>query len=174
MTEASGAQWCARYPTSVSLDDLVQPFQGGLESFIAALRAAGASVTVSATHRPKERAYLMHWCCRIAAGEDPKLAPAMSGVAIDWTHGGNRAAAVAAAKAMKAGYGIAYPAALVSRHTQRRAADMTVRWTGTIRVRDAHGVQVPCTQQKDIWPVGASYGVRKLASDPPHWSDDGH
>jgi len=26
----------------------------------------------------------------------------------------------------------------------------------------------------DLQTVGAAYGVNKLASDPPHWSSDGH
>jgi hypothetical protein len=57
MLERSGPQWCTRYPTSVSLEDLSQPFQGNVVRFVGALRAAGASVTVNATYRPAERAY---------------------------------------------------------------------------------------------------------------------
>jgi hypothetical protein len=26
----------------------------------------------------------------------------------------------------------------------------------------------------DLWAVGATYGVLKLPSDPPHWSSNGH
>jgi hypothetical protein len=30
------------------------------------------------------------------------------------------------------------------------------------------------TTSANLHAVGASYGVHKLASDPPHWSTDGH
>jgi hypothetical protein len=100
----------------------------------------------------------MHWCCLIAdSGQDPAAVPAMAGVEIDWTHDGDVVAARTAARAMKAAYGIAYPAALVSRHTQRRAIDMTIH-----------------NAPDDVVALGASFGVHKLLTDPPHWSDDGH
>ena len=40
---------------------------------------------------------------------------------------------------MVSGYAIQYPAVLVSRHTQRRAVDMTISWHGTLDVKDASG-----------------------------------
>ncbi|MEI9995082.1 MAG: hypothetical protein WDM91_10840 [Rhizomicrobium sp.] len=183
MTEPSGAQWCARFPTSTSLDDLVEPFRDRAKAFIAALKAAGAFVTVSATYRPAERAYLMHYACLVAGYRDtdgihrqiaPAVAPAMAGVPIDWTCGGQDALAFQRAREMVAGYGIAYPAALVSRHTQRRAVDMTIHWPETLLVQDGNGVPRRAATQQDLWPIGASFGVHKLPSDPPHWSDDGH
>lgn len=175
MLEPAGAQWCARFPTSSSIGDLVEPFRDGCSAFIAALKAAGASVTVSATYRPAERAYLMHWCCMIGdGGQDPAAVPAMAGVSIDWTCGGDRAKAKAAARAMMTGYNIAFPAALVSRHTQHRAIDMTVHWQGSISVKDHAGVAHQVAAQVDLVPIGKTFGVIKLASDPPHWSDDGH
>ena len=175
MTEPSGRAWCARFPTSTSINDLDPRFAERVASFLHALNNAGAHVDVSATYRPAERAYLMHWCCMIgAAAQDPAHVPPMAGVDIDWGHGGDRDAARSAAREMMAGYKIAYPAALVSRHTQRRAIDMTIRWKGVIHVIDARGIVHACTEQEDLWPIGASYGVIKLASDAPHWSDDGH
>jgi uncharacterized Zn-binding protein involved in type VI secretion len=33
---------------------------------------------------------------------------------------------------------------------------------------------VTIKKMSDLHAVGASYGVHKLVSDPPHWSDDGH
>jgi hypothetical protein len=130
---------------------------------------------VNATFRPPERAYLMHWCCMIAAsGQDPAAVPPLAGVDIDWAHGGDRGEAKAAAQAMMKGYGIAFPAALVSRHTQRRAVDMTVHFGGAIQVKDKTGLVRPVASQGDLVPVGKTFGVIKLASDPPHWSDDGH
>jgi hypothetical protein len=175
MLEPSGAQWCARYPTSTSLVDLAEPFRTSVSNFISALRTANGSVQVNATYRPQERAYLMHWCCMIAdSGQDPAAVPPLAGVAIDWTHGGDHAGAKAGAAAMKQGYNIAFPAALVSRHTQRRAIDMTIRFAGAIQVKNKSGLVCMVAAQADLNPIGATYGVHKLLTDPPHWSDDGH
>ena len=190
MTTPSGAQWCAQFPGSKSLDDLLPPFGASVKAFIGALTDAGAHVIVSATYRPPERAYLMHWCCRIAGYKDkqtgqlvidpPSVATPMPGVDIDWTHGGDLDAAKAAAKAMVAGYAIAYPPVLISRHTQKRAIDMTITWTGTLNAKDASGAvhAIPATatnaQNPGLIALGKSYKVIKLATDPPHWSDDGH
>lgn len=182
MTSAAWPLWCKKFPGSVALSDLVTPFRFGVIAFIDALRAAGASVSVGATYRPPERAYLMHFACLVAGYTDkdkvfhqiaPSAVKPMAGVDIDWTCGGDIAEARAACAAMVAGYQIKYPAALVSRHTQRRAIDMTVKWQGSISVLTKRGNNLPAAAQKDLIPIGATYGVMKLASDPPHWSDDG-
>ncbi len=34
-------------------------------------------------------------------------------------------------------------------------------------------IETPIKNNSDLYSVGASYGVIKLISDPPHWSDDG-
>jgi len=189
MLKPSGAEWCALYPTSTSLNDLVLPFSAGAKNFVDALRCAGADVTVTATYRPPERAYLMHWCCMIfgyrdAGGIFHQIAPhevaPYPGVEIDWTHGGDVGAARAPAVAMRAAFGIVYPAALTSRHTQRLALDMNVRWHGALAVTDARGAKHSIDDAFDgahsrkLWAVGKTYGVIKLESDPPHWSSDGH
>src|SRR3954462_6980097 len=83
----SGAAWVAKFPTSTSIADLADPFKGKADAFISALRKAGATVTISATLRPPERAYLMHWSFRIAKeGYDPAKVPVMTAVDIDWVH----------------------------------------------------------------------------------------
>lgn len=180
MSEPSGPAWCPRFPTSACLEDLVQPFQNNVGKFILALRTGGASVSIAATYRPPERAYLMHWCCMIGgSGQDPAQIPAMAGVDIDWSCGHNLAQAKAAAQAMMAKYDIQFPAALVSRHTQRRAVDMTISVpTGaTMQPQQGAAVNFPegCNgQDSRVVAIGKSFGVIKLASDPPHWSDDGH
>ncbi|HVV65433.1 MAG TPA: hypothetical protein VHC42_08175 [Rhizomicrobium sp.] len=181
MPEPSGPQWCARFPTSVSPDDLSPAFRDNVLAFISAMKRGGASVSIAATWRPPERAYLMHWCCMLAdSGQDPAAVPPMKGVAIDWTCGGDVAVARRNAAAMKKRYGIEFPAALVSRHTQRRAIDMTIRWKDTLSIRDFNGKlwridSAPRSgSNPDLIEVGATFGVIKLASDPPHWSDDGH
>src|SRR5579871_6583979 len=82
----SGVLWVAKFPTSVSLDDLAEPFRSNAKKFIAALRAAGATVSIQATLRPPQRAYLMHWSFQIAGGLDPEKAPVLAEVEIDWVH----------------------------------------------------------------------------------------
>ena len=67
-----------------------------------------------------------------------------------------------------------------SLHMEGKAIDMTINWTGELRMRDGQGqlVDVPPPRSGDInarlHQVGASYGVIKLVSDKPHWSTDGH
>jgi hypothetical protein len=159
--QPAGPDWCSQFPTSTSLDDLQQPFQENCRKFIAELEERGAVVKISATYRPPERAYLMHYCCMIAQGkQDPALVPPMAGVDIQWDLGSPEATRAACAAMMK-GYGIVFPAALVSRHTQRRAIDMTI--SGPYGMSDSA-----------LWEFGARFGVIKLVTDAPHWSTDGH
>lgn len=181
MAEVSGPQWCKRFATSNSLDDLLPPFADACRAFLSRLSRAGATVSVAATYRPVERAYLMHWCCMVGnSGQDPRGVPPMKGVSIDWTHGGSIVKARAAAQKMMAGYEIKFPAALVSRHTQRRAIDMTIGWKGSLKITDFNGQShtissgVRNGSNPQLIIVGRTFGVIKLPSDPPHWSDDGH
>jgi hypothetical protein len=62
----SGKDWVNKFPTSKSVADLDPTFGANVSKFLAALAAAGASVAINATYRPKERAYLMHYAFRIA------------------------------------------------------------------------------------------------------------
>ncbi|HCC77934.1 MAG TPA: hypothetical protein DEQ42_20075 [Shigella sp.] len=172
--EPSGPQWVNRFPNSSSISDLTPAFSASVNSFIQAIRNAGGSVRVSATYRPEERAYLMHYSWKIAReGMDPALVPEKDKVNIDWTHKGNHDAAVAAAAEMVNGYEIVFRPALTSRHIQKRAIDMTI--TGIINksMNNSAGVQILITSQSVLYEVGATYGVYKLVTDPPHWSDDG-
>src|SRR5271156_4366504 len=124
MSEPSGPQWCDRFSSSQSLDDLLPDFGDRVRAFLSELGHAGANVSVADTYRPPERAYLMHWCCMLGgSGQDPDAVPPMEGVDIDWTHGGVAPTARNAAQEMMTGYQIQFPAALDSRHTQRRAVD---------------------------------------------------
>ena len=178
--ELSGPHWVARFPTSRSLFDCKPPFLDRISKFHQALVEAGAQVKISATLRPAERAYLMHFSSKIASGKiDPRKVPPMAGVSIKWFHG-DLAKSKNAAQQMVHGYGIAFPPALHSRHTEGLAVDMTITWSGTLQIKDATGAvksigapQSGNTNQA-LHKVGASYGVIKLASDPPHWSSDGH
>jgi D-alanyl-D-alanine dipeptidase len=181
MAESSGPQWCARFASSKSLDDLVPDFSDACRAFLSQLAKAGASVSIADTYRPPQRAYLMHWCCMIGgSGQDSHAVPPMQGVNIDWTHGESMLGARDAARQMMAGYQIKFPAALESRHTQGRAIDMTIGWKGALNIRDFNGQSHAISggpqngSNPELIAVGKTYGVIKLVSDPPHWSDDGH
>ncbi|WID95149.1 hypothetical protein QO058_20430 [Bosea vestrisii] len=180
----SGAHWVSFFPTSRALDDLAQPFRDRATAFVEALRDAGASVTISATLRPPERAYLMHFAWRIAKqGLDAMIIPAMAGVPITWSHP-TPAKSLAAARAMVAAYGISpglrEPPSLNSRHTDGLAVDMTLRWTGPLTIKRSDGAIETITtgprngSNSRLIAIGQGYRVIKLLSDPPHWSSDGH
>ncbi|SFS08988.1 TrbL/VirB6 plasmid conjugal transfer protein [Dyella sp. OK004] len=175
----SSSQWVNRYPTSTSTTDLIEPFRSNVQRFITAMEAGGADVRIAATLRPPERAYLMHYAYEVAHGMDPASVPSMNGVSIDWTHldaAGHidLAASRFAAQQMVDGYGIAYPPALSSRHSEGRAIDMGITNFAGKSFTNGDGVSVRVMNQTDLVSLGSSYGVVKLPSDPPHWSDDGH
>lgn len=183
----SGPQWTNQFHASSSTDDLVEPFRGSVNSFLAALRSAGATVNIAETLRPPQRVYLMHYSyCIAREALDPSTVPAMAGVDIQWVHTDAQGnpdlpASKAAAEQMVRAYGIVFKPALTSRHTEGRAIDMHISWQGNLTIANAAGGQTaittqPCTgsENADLQAVGAAYGVHKLATDPPHWSADGH
>jgi len=183
----SGLSWVSQFPTSTSTDDLVDPFKDHVNNFIDALETAGATVTVNATLRPKERAFLMHWSFRVALeGYDPEKVPEMAGVDIDWAHRDaekkvNVSVSRSNAQQMVDGYDIAYRPVLESRHTEGKAIDMDIVWTSTeLKIKDGAGKDITIKSGSknggngELHKVGKSYEVIKLVSDPPHWSSDGH
>lgn len=190
--EASGRAWVARFPTSASVADCAQPFRDNLTAFVAALIEAGASVNIAATLRPRQRAYLMHWCWSIVRQKtDPRTIPPLDGVPIAWAHvdaQGNYdpIASVAAAEDMVEAYGMQglnVAPALASNHISGTAVDMAISWNGNLAIKRRDGSQVQIASlprtgmNPDLKAVGASYGVIKFvggASDMPHWSADGH
>jgi hypothetical protein len=130
-------------------------------------------------------------------GRDPRSVPGWPGVNINWVHrdeDGNysREASINAAQAMVRAYGIVYrPAApAASKHTEGLAVDMTITWENprntsfSVSVRNKNGqaiaVEIPAGgtynagMNRAVIEIGKTYGVIKLLSDPPHWSDDGH
>jgi hypothetical protein len=181
--DMSGTAWWranqARFPNSSAVSDLAPGFVTQVTSFIAALRKAGATVDVSATRRNKIRAYLMHYCWTIAKGTDKAAdIPAEPGCSIIWDHGDDTRSR-RAAQDMVDLFDIVFQPSLASRHIPGLAIDMTISWSGTIKVRNASGKDVALSTPVDdtnttLHGIGASYGVRKLLSDPPHWSDNGH
>lgn len=82
---------------------------------------------------------------------------------------------------MVTAYGIVSPGpAYPTNHPQRTAIDMNISWTGTLPIKDATGTEVSITttprtgaDNTDLHAVGATYGVKKLKVDPPHWSESG-
>jgi hypothetical protein len=179
----SGKAWWdanqARFPNSAALADLAPAFRDKVTRFIAALKDAGAQVSVSATRRNESRARLMNACWRIAKGSlKPRDVPPIADCAIQWDHGSD-AASRRGAQEMVDMFRIAFQPSVTSLHIKGRAIDMTIGWEGTIRVKDANGVSKSVGAPRDgsnktLHAIGASYGVIKLASDPPHWSDNGH
>jgi len=181
MAEASGPQWCARFPGSKSLEDLAEGFRGKVMAFVSAMQKGGATIAIGATYRPAERAYLMHWCWMIAnLSQSPAVVPPMAGVDIDWTHGGDISAARAAARAMVKGFELEVLPSLDSLHVQRRAVDMSIAWSVMLSIRDFDGAMHRISSaprdgnNRELGQVGASFGVIKRVGDPPHWSDNGH
>jgi hypothetical protein len=190
MATKSGTFWVTwakeHAQNSSKIEDLVEPFRSCATAFITALESAGATVDVSATKRSARRAYLFHWSWKIALGKCPaSQATSLPGVDILWDHG-NELASKRGAQEMVTGFGLAVPPksvnppATTSNHITGQAIDMDIMWTGTIKVRDRHGNLVAIPFMTDVnantslHAVGASYGVRKLATDAPHWSHDGH
>jgi hypothetical protein len=182
----SGPSWVAEFPNSKSPDKLVEPFRANAKKFLAALKDAGATVTIADTLRPPERAYLMHFAFSIAReGLNPATVPPRPGVDIQWVHpaapgvSSTKASKDAAEKMVQA-YGIAFKPALNSRHTEGKAIDMSIAWIGDLVIDKADGTSITVTSaprtgdNSSLQQVGASYGVIKLVSDPPHWSTDGH
>jgi hypothetical protein len=187
----SGPEWVSQFPTSKSEDDLVEPFRTNAKNFLSALSDCSAEITISATYRPPQRAYLMHYCFQIANNNlDPALVDPYNGIGdpvdIDWVHldpilgNPDPAASRAAAAAMVHAYGIAYGPVLVTRHSEGLAIDMNISWSGILTIVDGTGNAVTIASlprtgaNADLQAVGKSYGVIKLATDPPHWSSDGH
>ena len=184
--ELSGLAWVPRFPTSKSVDSLVDGFRQKCEAFLAALADAGATVSISATLRPPERAYLMHWSFVVNSGEvEPVDVSPQAGVEIDWVHRTPNGSpdiptSRAAAAVMVHGYGVAFRLSLTSLHIFGKAIDMSIEWNGALAIKQKNGTRkrirsLPRTGlNHDLWGVGATYGVLKLPSDAPHWSNTGH
>jgi len=178
----SGASWVNEFPDAKVTSALTKYFAAAVDKFIAAMKAGDASVSIDSTYRPLERAYLMHYSWLVSQKQVAAAdVPAMTGVDIEWVHPTD-AQSVQAAKDMVSAYHIVREPVLASRHTQRRAIDMTITWAGTLKIAKADGTSTSITttphsgENADLISVGGGYGVikAKFAGDPPHWSDDGH
>lgn len=189
--EYSGVAWLSRFRGSTSISELRFPFRSRVEAFVGALRNAGAIVVINGTLRDPRRAFLMHWCWRIAKQNfDPQRVPSMEGVDICWAHVDragkySRGESINAARRMVLAFGmnnLGVAPALTSRHIAGCAIDMSISWRGVLTIADAYGqmVQIKTAPWSglnvQLRRVGLSYGVIKYnrnGRDDPHWSDTG-
>lgn len=180
----SGKEWWhanqARYPNSNDIDALEPGFGSRVKDFVESLRSAGATVVVSSTRRNAIRAFLMHYSWKVAYGEiDPKDVPKRGGLDIEWDHGNPEKSRKAAEEMVKL-FNMAHIAALSSNHISGKAIDMNISWKDTLVLTRpapllARIESRPRTgQNRELHETGATvFGVRKLVSDPPHWSYNG-
>lgn len=180
----SGKAWWranqSKYPNSQEIDDLESGFRSNVEDFIGSLRQAGASLVVNSTRRNPIRAHLMHYCWKIAYGElDPEDVPKRGGLDIEWDHGDLEKSRSAAEEMVKL-FGMAHIAALSSNHIRGKAIDMNISWKDTLVMTRPTPLLTriesrPRTgQNRELHEIGDTvFGVRKLVTDPPHWSYNG-
>lgn len=180
----SGKNWWranqARYPNSRDIDDLEPGFRSRVEDFLISLKHAGATVTVASTRRNATRAHLMHYSWKVAYGEiDPKDVPKHGGLDIEWDHGDLKKSRKAAEEMVKL-FNMAHIASLRSNHIRGKAIDMNIKWKGTLVISKPAPLLTriesrPRTgRNRELHDIGATvFGVRKLVSDPPHWSHNG-
>ena len=115
----------------------------------------------------------MYWSWMVGKSlTDPTKVAKISGVNIDWDHG-DKDTSIKAAKAMIAGYDIMYKPSLTSRHLKGFAIDMTITGIVGKTMKNQKGEDVEVKTVQKLYDIGAGYGVKKLVSDPPHWSDTG-
>lgn len=180
-SELSGREWWranqAKYPNSRDVSDLEPTFGSDVVRFMRELRQAGASVMITSTRRNAARAYLMHYSWKVAYGDvEPDEVPRFPGVNLRWDHG-DAAASRENAREMMNLFGMAHIAALKSNHILGKAIDMDITWKGPL-VLSSSKVKIdgpPCSgQNRDLHSIASKvFNVRKLVSDPPHWSANG-
>jgi peptidoglycan hydrolase-like protein with peptidoglycan-binding domain len=192
----SGTHWCPYFPTSRDVADLSATFRPDVERFLTALRNAGATVGISATRRPRQRALLMNVAWRIThmnptnGGhltpqqantfcENANVGGQTISIPINWVHS-SVDVSVTNAENMVNTYAMSANASLTSNHFDGNAIDMNVTWTGTLRIADASGqifdIGAPRNNSNTtLHRVSRSYGViKKVYNDPPHWSTNGN
>lgn len=184
-TVLSGKGWVSKFPTSISVEDLDSAFTDKIKKFISSLEDAGAKVTINATKRPQERAYLMHWSWKIVKeNHDARKIPPYKGVNINWWHD-NQSKSKVKAQEMVNSYGInnlKVAPSLQSYHIKGKAIDMTISWVGDMNIKKKDGSKVTITTlprdgtNSKLIEVGATYGVihfKNAQKDKPHWSTNG-
>jgi hypothetical protein len=176
----------APYIKSDDISKLEAGFQTKIKEFKAALEAAGASISIDTTTRPKERAHVLHYAWDVAKGTIKASAvPAMAGVDIVWDHGDDKKSKAGAQEIITAAEVVSRPS-LTSKHIDGLAIDWTITWTGDLKIKRKDGTELEIKSapkhggdpgNTELHAVGATYGVNKGLNfkplDPPHWSSDG-
>jgi tetratricopeptide (TPR) repeat protein len=198
----SGAEWWHLFAGSEDVNQLVPSFRDKVKKFKAALEEAGANVKVGSTYRPLQRSYLMHFAWRLVLppGDRDRVTPdqvpqfnrgllepgALETGPVDICRlhrdaAGNpdAPASVAAAQAMKVKYDLKHrPAFPGSKHYVGKAIDLTIEWSGDLKIKDAAGNEKTISSlprngdNRDLHAVGATCEIRKLVDDQPHWYED--
>jgi len=181
----SGKAWWkanqAKYPNSTKVSDLEAGFRRNVEEFLKALKDAGAKVTISSTKRNETRAHLMHYSWKLAKGQTTAAQiPRKPGLDIVWDYG-TAAASKKAAEEMisRECFNMAYIASLTSNHISGKAIDMTITWTGTLKIKQKDGKEIEIKtapfdgMNTELHKVGKTYKVIKHTTDKPHWSVNG-
>lgn len=185
MERLSGKHWVKAFVGSNRIGDLNPDFGSNVRHFISALEKAGARVSINASFRPPERAYLMHWSWKIYRRKgDPQSVPAHVNVDIEWVHD-TPAKSLTAAEEMVIAFGMAnlnVAPSLRSRHTEGKAIDMNISWSGVLIIKDNNKKSVTIRSfpkdgmNKELHDVAETFSVIKYrggVSDKPHWSSDG-
>ncbi len=197
----AGTGWFSRYNQdyfgSNQVSDLSDTFRPEVQSFLGALQEGGVpNPTISSTKRSYERQFIMYYAKQIADGkmdadEVQEITP--TNIDIQWDYG-NDNYSVAAAKALLGGQGFGIGTNPVGKpdqgslHITGDAIDMNITGYKNKLVfvgpdatpwSEAHGYVeglslVKITDANTLYEIGATYGVIKLLSDPPHWSVNGH
>jgi D-alanyl-D-alanine dipeptidase len=114
----------------------------------------------------------------------PEAVKPYPGVLIEWVHETTEKS-IDAAHRMCAGYqtlGLQDAPAAKSNHSKGLAIDVSISWSGALRINDATATEVVIeTTPRDnmnvaLWALGATYGVKRYHNpghDKPHWSFDG-
>jgi len=181
----SGVEWEPVFPSSNSLSRLSISFGSNVKRFLSAVDAAGAHPSIITTYRPLERAYLMHWSWLIVKSNiNARTIPPKAGVYIDWWHGTQSASRAAAAELLpKFGIGKNKVApSLSTLHSIGEAADISITWSGTLKIKDASNVVHIISRgprsslNAELTKVARTYNVlhyTNAAADENHWSSTG-
>lgn len=105
--------------------------------------------------------------------------PKRGGLDIEWDHGDLEKSRKAAQEMVNL-FGMAHIASLTSNHISGKAVDMDISWKNTLEMTRPAPLltriesRTRTGQNRELHEIGADvFGVRKLRSDPPHWSHNG-
>ncbi|WP_428263173.1 pesticin C-terminus-like muramidase [Haliangium sp.] len=183
----SGAEWVGiananGWVNDTSFSSLDSSWGPRAEAFVTGLRAAGASVTVSAGLRHPKRAFLMHYAWGVAHGQytpaQANTACRGQGINIEWDHG-NAAASRTAAQALVSAFHLVRQASITSNHIRGLAIDITIsNLPGSItmngRTYTTRAGASGTAAAESVAPIGRDMGVIWFgAGDRVHWSHNG-